>query len=412
MKKGFVYTVFILALLGVSSIFFKELSSDLAWSEWLAKYLTFYLAVSLFAFLGLWLFGEIGKKLNLYFPKIPKDIGFFILAYFAIIMLIRIRSTTGHFANFDILSLNSFLTIISVPLLGRAIERLFFFNLDLIDQRFASYLTYLIVGALSYWLIFFVCQQMEIYWVGRVGNLYHMGNSLSVPLEGLFLWGTIANARLLDSFRKRYQSLLNKDKQLAEIKKNQMLTKAELDGLQARLNPHFLYNSLNSIASLAQTEPQKSESMAIALSDFYKYSTNRYNEHLISIPQELEIVASYLDIEKIRFGARLHYQVVNALSNDRDWKIPHFILQPLVENAIKYGYNSEQDLINIRIDIKEDFDRLSIIVADEGKPFSEKLDLGYGLSSVQKKLRLIYGDKAELSFQNVPFKHVLIQIKG
>ena len=180
-----------------------------------------------------------------------------------------------------------------------------------------------------------------------------------------------------------------------------------MDTLQAKVNPHFLYNSLNSIASLAQINPAKTEEMALALSDFYKHSTNRQEEHLSTVALEIKQLQTYLNIEKIRFGERLQYKL-DIAENVLKTQIPRFLLQPIVENAIKYGFDKTTDKIKIRIQGEVINTQLHIRIMDSGESFSGQMNTGYGLRSIKKKLKLLYPNAHEIHFLNKPVKQVHI----
>ena len=225
-----------------------------------------------------------------------------------------------------------------------------------------------------------------------------------------YSWAIIAIANFLNNLRKHVKELSRKEKQLSVSEKKVLSSQSELDALQARVNPHFLYNSLNSLASLATINPLKTEEMALALSDFYKHSTNRQEEHLTTLEAECQLVQTYLDIEKIRFGDRLQYslQVETAAKN---WQIPRFLLQPLVENAIKHGFNRSINKIIISIKATKEMEQLHLRIADSGLPFSKQLTTGYGLRSVKKKLKLLFPNTHEFYFINEPEKQVHIVLK-
>jgi two-component system, LytTR family, sensor kinase len=195
--------------------------------------------------------------------------------------------------------------------------------------------------------------------------------------------------------------------QLVNLEK--LKTKAELDALQARINPHFLYNSLNSIAGLVHHDPDKAEQMTLLLSKLFRYTTGTKDQHFNSIKDELEIVKTYLAIEQVRFEDRLTYtvSVENGLENK---EIPRFLLQPIVENAIKHGISkvSTQGEIHVKITQEDDFLRLAF--HDNGPAFSDNFFTGYGLQSIQDKLKLLYGSRAELDIQNTDYKQVIIKI--
>ena len=184
---------------------------------------------------------------------------------------------------------------------------------------------------------------------------------------------------------------------------------SELESIQARVNPHFLYNALNSIASLATVAPEKTQEMAIALSKFYRFTTNRKDVSNHTLGEELELIRSYLTVEQVRFGDKLSF-TIDVAEDMHAASIPRFLLQPLVENSVKYGYDPEKDSIDIELSIVRKENHLTISVYDSGPPFDEAMELGYGLSSIQKKLKLAYGPEAELVFVREPRKCVQLQI--
>lgn len=195
--------------------------------------------------------------------------------------------------------------------------------------------------------------------------------------------------------------------QLLSLEK--LKTKAQLNALEARINPHFLYNSLNSIAGLVHQDPDKAEDMTIQLSKLFRYTTGRNEGHSHSIAEELEVVKSYLAIEQMRFGNRLHF-TIDVAPELMEVKIPRFLLQPIVENAIKHGISQLLDNGKIAIKIERENDFVEFVIHDNGPAFKEEVAGGYGLRSIKDKLNLIYGDKASLQIQNNEYKAVVIQI--
>lgn len=220
----------------------------------------------------------------------------------------------------------------------------------------------------------------------------------------------IANIFLyvLQQGRQLTRKLSEQEFQLLNLEK--LKTRAELDALQAKINPHFLYNALNSIASLVHENPGKAEEMTLLLSKLFRYSTGRAGELFASLADELEMVSTYLQVEQVRFGNRLTFSVavedpaLNAL------KLPQFLLQPIVENAIKHGVAKRADSGRIDVRIYEKNGELHLCVHDNGPAFPDDMSGGYGLRSIQDKLKLLYGDAARLELQNWPLKQVLICI--
>ena len=201
-------------------------------------------------------------------------------------------------------------------------------------------------------------------------------------------------------------SLLNA-KEVDIVKINQLKIQAELQTLQSKINPHFLYNALNSIASLIHEDADKAEEMTLKLSKLFRYSINTMQESATQVAEEIEILNNYLDIEKIRFGDRIHFQIRVDESLEKEL-IPRFLIQPLVENALKHGLKDTTANGLLSVNISKDAAGILISIADNGIPFPAELNIGYGLQSTYDKLQLLYGEGYELKISNVPFKQISI----
>lgn len=189
------------------------------------------------------------------------------------------------------------------------------------------------------------------------------------------------------------------------IRKNQQLQadakEAEIAFLRSQINPHFLYNALNSIAALCIDEPHKAEELTLDLSQYLRSGFDfKQLDSLTTIENELELVKAYLNIEKARFGARLcvEYDVDANL----DILIPPLILQPLVENAIRHGLMCNLRGGTVKISVKKEADAVvSFAVEDNGCGMSEKKreeilkpdakKKGIGLWNISQRIQLIYG---------------------
>nr|WP_320119324.1 histidine kinase [uncultured Marinifilum sp.] len=182
-----------------------------------------------------------------------------------------------------------------------------------------------------------------------------------------------------------------KDKLLRESELKNLIKEAELTALKSQINPHFLFNSLNSVSSLTLSKPEQSREMVVKLSSFLRYSLGQDLKELNSLANEIRNIRLYLDIEKVRFGDRLVLNF-NMSSCCENAKIPNLILQPLYENAIKYGVHESLEPVtistvcsiendNLRIEIRNNFDPES--VPSNGN--------GIGLQNIKDRLRLIYG---------------------
>lgn len=202
-----------------------------------------------------------------------------------------------------------------------------------------------------------------------------------------------------------------KQRKIKETLLEKELIQAQLEALHAKINPHFLYNSLNTIAGLALIDGEKTRQMALALSRFFRYSINKEQTNLTSVVEETEMINTYLDIEKIRFGNQLDYKIKYDPECEKEL-IPRMLLQPLVENCIKYGWNEQANSIRIRIDIRKESDRLIISIKDSGTPFKSGFIPGYGLQSTYDKLELLFPNHHDLSIISHPEKEVRIMIKA
>lgn len=171
---------------------------------------------------------------------------------------------------------------------------------------------------------------------------------------------------------------------------------AELRALRYQVNPHFLFNTLNSLSSLVLRErADEAEQMILNLSTFFRASLTREANENVTLAEELKLQLLYLDIEKVRFPERL---VVKVLAPDTllDALVPALILQPLVENAIKYGVSRSQRPVTVTIAAEAIGDRLELWVRDDGQslPTGQEAGCGVGLANVQARLKAAWGDAA------------------
>jgi two-component system LytT family sensor kinase len=192
-----------------------------------------------------------------------------------------------------------------------------------------------------------------------------------------------------------YYLYINSEDRKARIQKESTLQlqvkEAEIDRLKAQINPHFLFNSLNSVSSLITGQPEQAREMLVRLSGFLRYALETRNNNLTSLQSELENIRYYLEIEKVRFGKRLLF-AIDVPDECLGMTVPHMILQPLVENAIKHGvYESTEPVRidlrascrpggNLNIEVSNDFD-------PEAPPRKGK---GIGLINTRNRLFLAY----------------------
>jgi LytS/YehU family sensor histidine kinase len=200
------------------------------------------------------------------------------------------------------------------------------------------------------------------------------------------------------------------EKELEVSRLQELKTKAELDALHSKINPHFLYNALNSIADLSITDGRKARNMTIALADLFRYSINYSQNNYSTISDEVAMIEVYLQIEKIRFEDKLTYSI-RIDEETKHYLVPRFILQPLVENAVKHGLKATGQMTEILLEIKLKESKLLMNVADNGPLFPEDLIPGYGVKSVYDKLDLLFPSQYEIHFHNQPHKMVSIHLQ-
>lgn len=188
-----------------------------------------------------------------------------------------------------------------------------------------------------------------------------------------------------------YISFRNMEEKIAqEAELKGLIRETELNLLKSQINPHFLFNSLNSISSLTITNPEKAQEMIIKLSDFLRYSIGQKEKQLVSLQDELHNIHLYLDIEKIRFGERLNFSI-EVPESCRQKELPNMILQPLIENSIKHGVYESTEPITIWVKCEEEGSSMKISIKNNFDPESRsKKGTGMGLKNIQNRLKIIY----------------------
>lgn len=179
-----------------------------------------------------------------------------------------------------------------------------------------------------------------------------------------------------------------------------LVKEAELHALKSQINPHFLFNSLNSISSLTMTDPGKAQEMVINLSQLMRYSLKHNQKEKVSLKQEIENNKLYLSIEKVRFGSKLN-PVFEISKNCMDAEIPNMILQPLYENAIKYGVYEAIEPVDIVTRCKNLNNNLVVSISNtfDSNVISKKGE-GIGLRNIRDRLKIIYGNPQLLKIEN------------
>jgi len=208
---------------------------------------------------------------------------------------------------------------------------------------------------------------------------------------GVFIYSLIILSYYL------FVSLTNlSEKNAKEARLESLVKEIELKMLRSQINPHFLFNSLNSISSLTITDPEKAREMVVKLSEFMRYALSRKDEQPVSLQSELDNLWLYLDIEKVRFGDKLITET--EITNEcLDFKIPVMLLQPLYENAVKHGVYESTESVKIITHAKINNGYLEMSISNNYEPTpSLKRGTGTGLLNVSRRLELFYGNKASI----------------
>lgn len=219
-------------------------------------------------------------------------------------------------------------------------------------------------------------------------------------LDVLLYWSLLGVCQAIRNFRISQE----RARRAAELEVR--LTSAKLQALRMQINPHFLFNTLNSIAALVYVNPRAADEMLGDLSELLRRSLDSMEEQEIPLAQELEFIGAYLSIEQKRFGERLRLEqsvpdeLMKAL-------VPALILQPLVENAIRHGIEPRRGPGLILIEAKQEDKQLRLMVRDNGKGLPDAdvnssirrgIRCGIGLANTQARLQGLYGQDQSFSF--------------
>ncbi|MFT6334072.1 MAG: anti-sigma regulatory factor (Ser/Thr protein kinase) [Halioglobus sp.] len=340
----------------------------------------------------------LSKKVNSKIEWLIPGILAFFLAYHSTLPGFSIWAPFSEKLNWNINFTTIFLSFLVFRFIIKKSQKLEFY-----DQEVIKFFTIIIAT----YAIGFICSQIGFNFESRkYNNIFMIYNHGPHPIViGMTI--SLAAGNLLANLVRRMIKMRGSEKLLKKTELALGKSSANLQSLQSTINPHFLYNSLNSIASAAKVDGDKTERMALALSSFYKYITNKSNESITTLSEELEMLENYLKIEKIRFEEVLKVDL-DINSNASECRLPRLLLQPLVENAIKYGYN--EDGISVKITAEKVDGQLNVKIFDSGTKFGPDMQIGFGIKSVTQKLDLLYPEKHTIEFKSSPSKHILIKI--
>jgi len=200
-----------------------------------------------------------------------------------------------------------------------------------------------------------------------------------------------------------YQKLRDRENQTSQLETQ--LTKAHLRALKSQLQPHFLFNTLHSISALMLTDVPAADRMMTRLSDLLRMSLENDGVQVTRLSRELEFVTGYLEIEKVRFGERLGV-TLDIAPETLDAQVPHLLLQPLVENAVRHGVARLSANGQLRILASHDNHSLHLFIRDNGPGLRDSgtsgVNAGLGLRATRERLQTLYGSDQSLDVRNLP----------
>jgi hypothetical protein len=240
------------------------------------------------------------------------------------------------------------------------------------------------LSCLTYFLakgILWLCFKNDLNYLSSIDQTNAIRFGISFLVIGCF-----SMLSLLLFTHEEQQSVIKRKDEMEKLAKE-----AELFRLRQQLQPHFLFNSLNSISALTGSQPEKARHMIEQLSDFLRGTLKKDDQQWSTLQEELQYLKLYLDIEKVRFGYRLQTDI-DCTDEAKMMKIPALLLQPVVENAIKFGlYDTTGDVV-ISITASEENGALKISIQN---PFDAETSslrgTGFGLASIQRRLFLLFG---------------------
>jgi len=293
--------------------------------------------------------------------------------------------------------------------------RYYFKKINILKYRFAKIaiiISVISIIAAGFW---YVADSLTSFWIHGRNDVFKEKTFLLILYY--IIWGAtiFVSWSILYITIKLWRNWENEKLRVQEADK--LATQAQLNALRYQLNPHFLFNSLSSLRAMVLKDPKIARDMISKLAEFLQYSLTDAERFEVSLSKEIENVKAYLDIEKIRFGDKLKIEF-NIDQLAEDYPVPSFILNPLVENAVKYGYDTSDDELTIKINAEIDTDK-SLVVSVENSghwvehnfsPTSKQKPLG--LENIRKRLNFAYGENHSFEIQkNASFVKIIIRMR-
>jgi len=224
---------------------------------------------------------------------------------------------------------------------------------------------------------------------------YYRTLRFALPLAFVFGLGAMTHASLLG--RVQAMELALREKQIAEERSQKLAAEARLRSLESWIHPHFLFNTLNSISALISLDPARAELTMGRLAALLRASLDSSGSSLIPLHQELAMVESYLDIERVRLGDNLRTRVEVPVAL-QETMVPTMSIQSLVENAVKHGITPQPDGGEVVVTAHAEASSVCIEICDTGPGFDlSDLCAGHGLDKLVQRLDALFGDRARLN---------------
>jgi LytS/YehU family sensor histidine kinase len=281
---------------------------------------------------------------------------------------------------------------IVMPRVGRAVACRFSFPFDWV-VLIATMVAIALAG--SFAVILMLAAAGYLHGAGIVAAW--MAGSLKVSIVITLTFGILITA--VETMRRQLDeakiALRTKERDEAEARR--LAAEAQLASIESRVEPHFLFNTLNSIASLVHADPAGAERMTGLLASLLRSALDSTAMPLVPLDDELRVVRAYLDIERVRFGDRLRYTVDVGDGAGR-LLVPRMALQTLVENSVKYAVSPRREGAAIRLRAAAADNRLRVAVEDDGPGCDPSArPPGHGLDLLERRLHMLFGDRASLS---------------
>ena len=233
-------------------------------------------------------------------------------------------------------------------------------------------------------------------------TLTHQGASIVQQMVLVLAIAAAVGYFFFSKARLRATGELIQQERIQRLSSEKEALEANLRLLQAQIEPHFLFNTLSNVLSLIDTDPAKGKAMLSDLIRYLRTSLSRTRPDTTTLGQEMEMIKSYLSIQKVRMGERLTF-AIDFPESLSERPLPPMLLQPLVENAVKHGLEPRVEGGKISVEASENGEVVRVTIADTGEGFSAYEQTGIGLANVRERIRLIYGDRGRLLLEeNTP----------